>query len=139
MFFILVWHFNLGGNRSHTLNPYEFYILSVPSMKHGRLEAHPPLSKSGLNWGSTYFCRKNDVICYVIERKVMSFFQQKKDQNKNCGAKLIFWSFATFFGLTIFWSGDNQRFCSSEINLFNNQSGILYLFIVHIMASGNFI
>jgi hypothetical protein len=29
------------------------------------------------------------------------------------GAKLIFSSFATFFGLTIFWSGAKQRFCFS--------------------------
>ena len=33
-------------------------------------------------WDSIYFCRKNDVICYVIEQKAMSFFQHKK-QTKN--------------------------------------------------------
>ena len=45
-------------------------------------------------------------------------------------AKLIFWSFATFFGLTIFWSGAKQRFCFSEIYYFINQSGIPYLSII---------
>jgi hypothetical protein len=54
-------------------------------------------------------------------------------------AKLIFWSFATFFSLTIFWSHAKQRFCFSEIYYFINQRGIAYLSIVHMMASGNFI
>jgi hypothetical protein len=38
-------------------------------MKNGRPEAHPSLSHSGL-----YFCGKNDVLCYFIERQVMTFF-----------------------------------------------------------------
>ena len=54
------------------------YILSGPSMKHERPEAHPSLSHSGLYWGSIYFCGKNDVICYVIKRKVMAFFYKKR-------------------------------------------------------------
>ena len=66
------------------------------------------------------------------------FFYKKKTK-KIYGAKLIFWSFATFVGLTIFWSGDKQRFCFREIYWFINQSGIPYLSIVHIMASRNFI
>ena len=38
-------------------------------------------------------------------------------------AKLIFWSFATFFVLTIFWSGAKQRFCFRESISVLNQNG----------------
>ena len=68
---------------------------------------------------------------------MLVFWQKKTKQFYD--AKLIFWSFATFFGLIIFWSGAKQRFCYSEIYYFINQSGIPHLSIVHIMASGNFI
>ena len=62
---------------------FPFKIPDHPTAtKHGRLKVHPLLSQSGLNWGSIYFCRKNDVICYVIERKVVSFFLQKKTPKK---------------------------------------------------------
>ena len=114
----------------------EVYILSGPIMKHGRPEAHSSLSQSGLYW--FYFCRKNDVICYVIEQKVMSFVLQKRPQN----FMLPNWFFliiCNLFWSTIFWSGAKQRFCFSEIYHFINQSGIPYLSIVHIMACGNFI
>ena len=50
---------------------------------------------------------------------------------------MIFLSFVSFFGLTIFWSGAKQRFYFREIYWFINQSGIPYLSIVHIMASVN--
>ena len=36
------------------------------------------------------FFGKDDVVCYVIERKVMAFFYKKKRPNKMYGAKLIF-------------------------------------------------
>mgnify|MGYP006864198141 CR=1 FL=1 len=38
-----------------------------------------------------------------------------------------------------FWLGAKQKFCFSEIYYLINQSGIPYLSIIHIMASGNFI
>ena len=59
-------------------------------MKHEQPEAHPSLFQSGLYWGSIYFCRKNDLICYVIEKKVMSSFLQKK-------TKKIVWCQIDFF------------------------------------------
>ena len=39
----------------------------------------------------------------------------KKRIKKYYGAKLIFWSFATFLGLTIFWLGAKERFCFSRL------------------------
>jgi len=39
---------------------------------------------------------------------------------------LIFWSFATFFGLTIFWSGAKQRFCYTESMSVLDQNGRIY-------------
>ena len=91
----------------------EVYTLSGPSMKHGRTEAHPSFSHSGLHWGNIYFCGKNDVICYVI---VYGICFSKKIPKKIYGAKLIFWSFATFFGLT------KQRFCFTGCRSVWNQT-----------------
>ena len=109
------WLLNLIKRRRTILPLMKFIFCCIKHMKHGRPEAHPSLSHSVLYWGSIYLCRKNDVKCYLIEWKVVLFFLQKKTKQKNYGAKLIFWSFATFFCLTIFWSGAKQRFCFREI------------------------
>ena len=67
----------------------------------------PPARKSGENrysfsiplwFALRHHCGKNEAIRYVSRRQVISLFLQKK-------AKLIFLSFATFFGLTFFRSG----------------------------------
>ena len=52
----------------------------------------------------------------------MSFFYQKKTK-KFYAAKLVFWSFVTFFGLTTFWSGAKQRFCFRESMSVLDQNG----------------
>ena len=67
---------------------------------------------SGLHSG-TIFCAKNEAIHHVSRRHVMSLFLQKK--TKECyGAKLIFWSYATFFDLTFFRSGAKLKFLLFE-------------------------
>ena len=58
-----------------------------------------------------------------LRRKVMSFFLQKKTQHFFYGAKLIFKLFATFFGLTIFWSGAKQRFLFTDCRSVWNHTG----------------
>ena len=66
-------------------------------------------------------------------------FFTKKNTNKILLCQINFLIICNlFFVLTIYWSGDKQRFCFSEIYWFN-QSGIPYLSIVHIMASRNYI
>ena len=107
---------------SEYMNFNEIYILSGPSMKHGQPEAHPSLFHSGLYWGSTHFCGKNDAMCcFVIKQKVLSFFFTKKDQKILWHQIdfLIVWS----FGLTIFWSGAKQMFCFRESMLVLDHNG----------------
>ena len=53
---------------------------------------------------------------------IVRFFTWKR-LKKNYDAKLIFWSFATFFVLTIFWSGAKQRFCFRESMSVLDQNG----------------
>ena len=47
----------------------------------------------------------------------------KKRIKKYYGAKLIFWSFATFLGLTIFWLGAKERICFRESMSVLDQNG----------------
>jgi hypothetical protein len=63
--------------------------------------------------------------CHVIEQQVMSFFLQKTDQ-KYYGAKLIFRSLETLFGLTIFRSGATQKFLFAESMSVLDQNGRTY-------------
>ena len=61
---------------------------------------------------------------YVIlgNNRLCRFLTRKK--TKNCyDATLIFWSFATFFVLTIFWSGAKQRFCFRDSMSVLDQNG----------------
>ena len=56
---------------------------------------------------------------------IVRFFTWKR-LKKIYDAKLIFWSFATFFVLTIFWSGAKQRFCFRESMSVLDQNGIIH-------------
>ena len=75
----------------------------------------PTFRKSGENWWSFSYCT---LVC--IEAV---FFLQKKT-NIVYGAKLILRSFATFFVLTIIWSGAKKRFCFTGCRSVWNQTGI---------------
>ena len=63
------------------------------------------LFHSGLHPGNIV---EKKVICYSKEPQFMPFFDKKKTK-KNMMPNWFFWSFATFFVPTIFWSG--TRFC----------------------------
>ena len=91
-------------------------------MKYGRPEALASHSHSGcvlkevsnfVEKMMSYVILGNDRICRFFDKKRPKIFYD---------AKLIFWSFATFFGLTIFWSGAKQRFCFCEIYYFINHA-----------------
>ena len=61
------------------------------------------LLRSGVYYKQSFLCRKNFVgYSPFFYKKRLAFFY---------GVKLIFRSFATFFGKTISWSGAKQRFC----------------------------
>ena len=52
----------------------------------------------------------------------------------------MFWSYATYFGLTIFWSDAKQMFCFLvKFLIYQPEWYHTYLSIVHIIASGHFI
>ena len=75
-------------------------------------------------WGSISSCGKYDVIWYFRERQDLAgVFFGKKRPKTFYDAKLIFWSFATFFVLTLFWSDAKQRFCFRESISVLNQNG----------------
>jgi hypothetical protein len=130
---VLMTHFH--ENYRYTQYGNEVYILSGPSMKHGRLEAYPSLSHSGLYWSSIYFSGKNVVICYVIERQVMAFFVQKNDQ-KNLWSQIDF-----LIICNLFWSNNFLIRCQTKVLLYWNLSTRVgnHTSVVHIMASRNFI
>ena len=57
---------------------------------------------------ATIFCRKKYVTCFVSRRRLCHFSTKKDDFFY--GAKLIFRSFATFFGPTMFRSSSAKHF-----------------------------
>ena len=77
------------------------------------------LFHSGLHPGNIV---EKKVICYSKEPQFMPFFDKKKTK-KNMMPNWFFWSFATFFVPTIFWSGAKQRFCFRESMSVLDQNG----------------
>ena len=104
------------------------------------------MSKEGCNWGhdlsaaiklgslertviafllhsGAIFCGKNDVICYFGNDMLCRFLTKKKRPKHLIMPNWFFWSFATFFIPSIFWSGAKQRFCFREFMLVLDQNG----------------
>ena len=79
------------------------------------------LFHSGLHSGTIFLWKKQ---CHMLFWGTTGYagYWQKKTK-KVYDAKLIFWSFATFFVLTIFWSGAKQRICFRESMSVLNQNG----------------
>ena len=84
------------------------------------LETHYFFTKFALR--QSFFCQKNHTTQPFAFVVIVRFFTWKR-LKKFYDAKLIFWSFATFFVLTIFWSGAKQRFCFRESMSVLNQNG----------------
>ena len=61
----------------------------------------------------SYVILGNERLCCFLTKKTKKIYD----------AKLIFWSFGTFFVLTIFWSGAKQRFCFRESMSVLDQNG----------------
>ena len=81
----------------------------IASLFHSALRHHFFVEKT-----MPYVILGNDRLCRFLTRKKTKTFDD---------AKLIFWSFATFFVPTIFWSGAKQRFCFGESMSVLDQNG----------------
>ena len=80
------------------------------------------LFHSGLHSSSPFFVEKTTLHDLLPSWLIVRFFTWKR-LKKIYDAKLIFWSFATFFVLTIFWSGAKQRFCFRQSMSVLDQNG----------------
>ena len=80
------------------------------------------LFHSGLHSGNIFWGEKR---CHMFFWGTTDYavFWQKKKTKIFYDAKLIFWLFATFFELTIFWSGAKHRFCFRESMSVLDQNG----------------
>ena len=94
-------------------------LLKLGSLEKTGIES---LFHSGLHSGTIFFVEKT--MPYVIlGNDRLCQFATKKKTKKIYDARLIFWSFATFFVLNIFWSGAKQRFCFRESMSVLDQNG----------------
>ena len=75
--------------------------------------------------GQSFFVEKTTYSFAYIGERLYPFFYKKRP-TFFYGAKLTFRSFATFFGLTIIWSGAKQRFCFTGCRSVWNQTARIW-------------
>ena len=80
------------------------------------------LFHSGLHSSSPFLSNKTTLHDLLPSIVIVHYFTWKR-LKKFYDAKLIFWLFATFFVLTIFWSGAKQTFCFRESMSVFEQNG----------------
>ena len=70
----------------------------------------------------SFFCqKKHNTRAFTFVGDIPFFYMKKTKKNLWC--QMIFWSFATFFVLTIFQSSAKQRFCFRESMSVLDQNG----------------